>query len=80
MLSRPPADADAKRQQRRARDRRRYRRRIAGLAIAPVPYGETILNYLIRLHWLAASDANDKVKIGEAISAAVRESAEGSQK
>ena len=70
----------AERELRRARDRRRYRRRAAHLAIAPTPYDDTILNYLIRLHWLAECDANDKTKIGEAIAAAVLESAQGSKK
>ena len=80
MLHRPPSDAARKREQRRARDRRRYQRRAAGLAIAPAPYCEMMLNYLIKLRWLAEGDANDKTKIGEALSAVVRKSAAASQK
>lgn len=80
MLTRPPDDDDRKRQQRRARDRQRYRREAAGLAVAPVEYSRAMVGYLIRWHWLAQCDADNREKVGAAISRALQEAADADEK
>jgi hypothetical protein len=73
---RPPADDDRKRQNRRDRKRRRAARVKAGLACCLVEHDHAMLDFLIATHWLAESDADDPAKIGEAVSAMWRKSAD----
>jgi hypothetical protein len=83
MLDRPPASdrqRDTKRELRRARDRRRYQRRVAGLAVAEVEYSRDVVNYLVRWHWLDDSNAHDPRCIGDAIARAMQEAAEADRK
>jgi hypothetical protein len=80
MLDRPPSDADRKRELRRARDRRRYRRQLAGLRVAPVAYSDAVVTYLIKWLWLERDKAKDTACIGDAISRAIMESASSDEK
>ena len=92
MLHRPPSrrqrrsqigvnDSDlAKRELRRARDRRRYRRQLAKLAVAPVEYSGAVVDYLIRWEWLEKDKAKDKNCIGDAIARAIQEAATADEK
>lgn len=80
MHARPPADPDRKRALRRARDRRRYRRELAGLAVAPVPFSSAVVDYLVKFEWLKGDEKTDKRCIGDAISRAMQEAAEADEK
>ncbi|MCK1447755.1 hypothetical protein IVB34_34455 [Bradyrhizobium sp. 2] len=71
---------DHERELKRARDRRRYRRELAGRRVAPVDYSDAMVDYLVKYEWLKASGRNDPRCIGDAISRAVREAAEADQK
>jgi hypothetical protein len=73
--TRPPPAVDRKREQRRARDRRQYRRELAGLSVAPVEYDCAMVKYLIRWQWLDRDKASDPRCIGDAISRAMQEAA-----
>ena len=78
MLERspPPTDLDAKKREQRRLAQRRYRRNTEShVKIAPTPFDATMLDYLIRLHWLDEADAKDRRKVGEAIARALLESA-----
>jgi hypothetical protein len=46
-----------------------------GEAVALVPYDGAVLDLLVRLRWLAEADVADKVKVGAAISAMLRDAA-----
>ncbi|UGX95789.1 hypothetical protein G6321_00011875 [Bradyrhizobium barranii subsp. barranii] len=70
------AEADHKRERKRARDRRRYRREIAGLKVAPVEYSGELVDYLAKYGWLRKSDKDNPHSIGRAISRAMKEAAE----
>jgi hypothetical protein len=59
---------------RRARDRRYRVRKSRALAVAPVEFDGEMVNFLLRAEWLFPHEAHDKVKIGEAIRAMVRDS------
>jgi hypothetical protein len=52
----------------RARTARYRQNRLSGAAVAPVIFTAEIIDYLIKLHWLADADVHDRHKIGEAIS------------
>jgi len=68
------------RELKRARDRRRYRRELAGLAVAPVPYSGAMVDYLIKVEWLKPEQKDDKCAIGDAIAAALADAAEADAK
>jgi hypothetical protein len=51
---------------------RRYRKNQAdGVGIAPTPYDDVVLGYLIKLGWLSEDLANDRREVGAAIARAV---------
>ena len=76
MLERFRADADRKRELRNARKKRRAKRAKAGLACCTVEHDDAMLEFLIATHWLDEADADDPGKVGEAVSAMWRQSAE----
>jgi hypothetical protein len=76
MHDRPPADADRKRELRRERKKRRAKREAAGLSCCMVEYGAAMLDFLIATRWLAEADADDPAKVGRAITAMLRSSAD----
>ncbi|MBR0732419.1 hypothetical protein JQ595_27075 [Bradyrhizobium japonicum] len=78
MLTRPPIDADRKRALRRERKKRRAKREAAGLACCMVEYDASMLDFLIGTHWLEEADADDAAKVGAAVTAMWRSSAENS--
>jgi hypothetical protein len=82
MLHRP--DSQTRKEQRRAkRDAQQHReqqqryaaRARAGLSCVNVVIDAVVLDWLVRLHWLADGDANDRAAIGAAISKMLHESA-----
>jgi hypothetical protein len=63
-------DSAARRRARRAAQaRRRRRRQREGKLVAMVELDGTVLDMLVRLHWLAEVDAGDRPAIERAISA-----------
>jgi hypothetical protein len=63
MLQRPPS-----RRTPRARWQADYRRRVRnGEGIAPVGYNTSVIEFLIRTHWLDPEHICDRHKIGAAI-------------
>ena len=73
MLHRPPASRDRQRDRRRERKRRYRRRTAAGLATCLVEYDDAVLAFLIRWNWLTEAEASDRVKVGEAVTAMMRD-------
>jgi hypothetical protein len=70
MLDRPD-----KREIRR-RCRRRYKaRQRRGEAVAPVPYGFSVLHMLIDLNWLQEAESADRRAVGKAIAALLDDAA-----
>jgi hypothetical protein len=79
MLARPPPDPDMRRAQRRARDRKHYRRQTVGRAVAPVEYSSAMVDYLVKWRWLDRGKDKDRHAIGDAISRAMLEAAEADE-
>jgi hypothetical protein len=69
-------DDDRKRALRRERKKRREARAAAGLSCCTVEHDAAMLEFLIATHWLGESDADDPAKVGEAVAAMWRKSAE----
>ena len=66
---------DPKRERKRARDRRRYQRELAGRAIASVEYSPEVASYLARYGWLREGDT-----VGDAIARMLAEAVEADEK
>lgn len=67
-LSDPPPPGDR---------HRRHRARVkAGIAVAPVEFDATVVNFLVRLAWLPPGETHDRASIGRAISAMVSDAAQ----
>ncbi|MGV7219236.1 hypothetical protein [Bradyrhizobium sp. UFLA05-112] len=75
MLHRP-LTANRKREQKRARDRRRYQREVAGLRVAPVEYSGRMVDYLLKYEWLSRNGKDDPYQIGRAIRRAIQDAVE----
>jgi hypothetical protein len=75
----PPAPATRRAALRRARDRRHRERIKAGRIVVAVELGAEELDWLCRIHWLTAAeaDAGDGRVIGEAIARGLAASARG---
>lgn len=68
MLQRPPSGREDR--HRRARKRRRD-----GIAVAPVEYDATVVDFLVKLAWLPPGEAHDRASIGKAIAAMIADAA-----
>jgi len=66
--------------QHRARQRRHLARRAAGRVVVPLEVDEQLLDFLVRLQWLADAQAHDAAAIAEAIVALLQDAAEADRR
>jgi hypothetical protein len=75
MLSRPPAPpADRRRQRRREQQRRHRERERAGVTMVMVTVDGSIINMLVRTHWLNPErEVHTSAEIADAIAAMLQD-------
>jgi hypothetical protein len=73
--SKPPSKAARRREQRRLSMRRYRKNQADGVGIAPTPYDDVVLGYLIKLGWLSEGLSYDRREVGAAIGRLLADSA-----
>jgi hypothetical protein len=66
---------DSKRQRQRERKARYEARQRTGIALYPAPLGALEIDALVNLGWLREGAEVDRVRVGEAVAAAIRDMA-----